>query len=867
MKSYLSLIPVSARVRRRQNRMTVLCISISVFLVTMIFSMADMGIRMETERMIEKHGNWHIMLKEPSGQQLEDITRKKEVKSFSRYDGLNYDLSEDYTIHGRTCVIAGGDGTILTEIYNDISEGSFPSAENEILLSNRARDQLSLKIGDSVTLHTPKGEYVYTISGFGGDVTIADDVDVLGAFLNWESFIDLAEAEESKLEPVCFVRFHTHTNIRKVIAGLRESYGFTEEELSENTALLGLIGFSSDSYMMGMYLVAAILFVLVLTAGIFMIAGSLNSRTAERTQFFGMLRCIGASRAQVMRIVRLEALYWCRMAIPLGVITGIAGTWALCALLRFGAGSEFVKIPVMRIVRLEALYWCRMAIPLGVITGIAGTWALCALLRFGAGSEFVKIPLFGISGIGILSGMIVGILTVSLSSIAPARAAAGISPIAAVSGNLNEKSCTVRPVRRSLFKIETALGIHHAVSSRKNLFLMTGSFALSIMMILSFSVCIQWFNTALNPLKPWAPDVFYVSPDNQCEIDKGFAEEVEMMILSFSVCIQWFNTALNPLKPWAPDVFYVSPDNQCEIDKGFAEEVERRPYVERVFGRMYQSFLAEYEEKTGQIDLISYEEQQFHWAEKDLLEGDLEAVMEGRGVLTVYDKSNSLKTGDIIRLAQTELTVAGVLEDSPFDTTEQPTVICSEKLFHRLTGQDGYSVLDIQLTKGASEREINELYALPDGKYEFYDRTAQNQDVENTYFMFCLFVYGFLGVIILITIIHTVNSISMSVSARIKQYGAMRAVGMARRQVRKMIFMETVSYTGLGFITGCVLGLPLHCFLYRRMITHYWGILWRPPLTSLGGILALLALISLLASFAPAKRTCNITITSAISEL
>ena len=773
MKSYLSLIPVSARVRRRQNRMTVLCISISVFLVTMIFSMADMGIRMETERMIEKHGNWHIMLKEPSGQQLEDITRKKEVKSFSRYDGLNYDLSEDYTIHGRTCVIAGGDGTILTEIYNDISEGSFPSAENEILLSNRARDQLSLKIGDSVTLHTPKGEYVYTISGFGGDVTITDDVDVLGAFLNWDSFIDLAEAEESKLEPVCFVRFHTHTNIRKVIAGLRESYGFTEEELSENTALLGLIGFSSDSYMMGMYLVAAILFVLVLTAGIFMIAGSLNSRTAERTQFFGMLRCIGASRAQVMRIVRLEALYWCRMAIPLGVITGIAGTWALCALLRFGAGSEFVKV-----------------------------------------------PLFGISGIGILSGMIVGILTVSLSSIAPARAAAGISPIAAVSGNLNEKSCTVRPVRRSLFKIETALGIHHAVSSRKNLFLMTGSFALSI-----------------------------------------------MMILSFSVCIQWVNTALNPLKPWAPDVFYVSPDNQCEIDKGFAEEVERRLYVERVFGRMYQSFPAEYEEKTGQIDLISYEEQQFHWAEKNLLEGDLEAVMEGRGVLTVYDKSNSLKTGDIIRLAQTELTVAGVLEDSPFDTTEQPTVICSEKLFHRLTGQDGYSVLDIQLTKGASEREINELYALPDGKYEFYDRTAQNQDVENTYFMFCLFVYGFLGVIILITIIHTVNSISMSVSARIKQYGAMRAVGMARRQVRKMIFMETVSYTGPGFITGCGLGLPLHCFLYRRMITHYWGILWRPPLASLGGILALLALISLLASFAPAKRTCNMTITSAISEL
>ena len=42
MKSYLSLIPISAKVRKRQNRMTMLCIIISVLLVTMIFSMADM---------------------------------------------------------------------------------------------------------------------------------------------------------------------------------------------------------------------------------------------------------------------------------------------------------------------------------------------------------------------------------------------------------------------------------------------------------------------------------------------------------------------------------------------------------------------------------------------------------------------------------------------------------------------------------------------------------------------------------------------------------------------------------------------------------------------------------------------------------
>ena len=368
MKSYLSLIPISAKVRKRQNIMTMMCIIISVFLVTAIFSMADMGIRMEKSRVIQGHGYWHIMLRELSDEQREQITQRADVMAFSRYDGLNYNLSEDYTIKGKNCVIIGGDEAILTDIYDNLTEGSFPVEENEILLSNRAKDLLSLKIGDIITVCTPAGEFNYAISGFGGDVTISSKADVVGAFLNWDSFQHLAEIEGQTIKPVWFIRFNENTNIRQVITELRQSYDFTDEVLSENTALLGLTGFSSDSYMMGMYLVAAILFMLVLAAGIFMIAGSLNSRTAQRTQFFGMLRCIGASSTQIMHLVRFEALYWCKTAVPIGVAIGIAVSWILCLLLRFVAGEEFVQI-----------------------------------------------PLFGISEVGIISGIIVGVLTVYFS--------------------------------------------------------------------------------------------------------------------------------------------------------------------------------------------------------------------------------------------------------------------------------------------------------------------------------------------------------------------------------------------------------------------------------------------------------------------
>ena len=773
MKHYLILIPLSAKVRKRQNRMTLLCIIISVLLVTTIFSMADMAIRMEKVRAIESHGNWHVMLKEPSDQQVEEIAQRSDVVAAQRYDGLNYDLSQDYSIEGKTCVIAGADDQILTKIYNDLTEGHYPAEEGELLLSNRSKDLLHMQVGDTITLHTPSGDYLYTISGFGGDVTISDDANVIGVILNWDAFKSLANAVGYSPAPVCFIRFSESANPRRVISELQQTYGFTEETLSENTALLGLTGFSSDPYVLGLYLVAAILFVLVLTAGVFMIAGSLNSRTAERAQFFGMLRCIGASRAQIMHIVRLEALYWCKTAVPIGV--GL---------------------------------------------GILLTWLLCALLRFGVGAEFTQISMFGVSIIGIICGIIVGVLTVLLSSIAPAKRAAGVSPVTAVTGNLSEHGSTSRPIRKIFCKIETTLGIYHAVSSPKNLLLMTGSFSLSI-----------------------------------------------IMILSFSVLVQWVHMALNPLKPWAPDVFYASSENLCEIEKSFAAEVESRPYVKQVFGRMYQSLPATYEGKSGQIDLISYEEKQFLWAEEDLIAGDISAVSEGSGVLTVFDKSNSLQVGDTIQLEQVVLTVAGVLKDSPFDTSEQPTVICSEETFQKITGQNSYAILDVQLSKDATEQNRNELHALANGQYDFYDRVVRNKDTQNTYHMFCLFVYGFLTIITFITMIYVVNSISMSVSSRVRQYGAMRAVGMDGLQVKRMIGVEAATYTVLGLLAGCGLGLPLHHFLYTQMITNYWGTPRQIPSPSVGGILILLVFTSILAPFAPAKRICDMAVAETINEL
>jgi len=63
MKSYLELIPVSARIHRRQSRMTRICIALSVFLIAGIFSMADMYVRTQYQQSIQTDGAWQVVFR------------------------------------------------------------------------------------------------------------------------------------------------------------------------------------------------------------------------------------------------------------------------------------------------------------------------------------------------------------------------------------------------------------------------------------------------------------------------------------------------------------------------------------------------------------------------------------------------------------------------------------------------------------------------------------------------------------------------------------------------------------------------------------------------------------------------------------
>lgn len=774
MRSYLSLVPISARVHKRQSRMTRICIVLAVFLVTSLFSMADMWIRAETASMIRRHGNYHIKIENMTEDGAKLMSGRSDVAAASWYDVINPDGDMDYYISGKKTVLYGTEQTYMTKIRAFPTEGSYPGDDSEAMLSADAKELFGVHTGDPVTVSTPAGDFNYTISGFCEDDTQFNKI-INGSciYINMSALNKISSVNNIEKNPVYYIQFKENEDLRKAVADVKEQYG--PENVDENTAVLGLSGASSNETAKNVYPLAAAAFLLILVSGVMMISSCINSNVAQRKKFFGMLRCIGASRQQIIRFVRLEALSWCKTAIPQGCFLGLAVNWILCAILRL-----LVK------------------------------------------GEFADMPLFGVSAVGIVLGIAVGVITVFIAAHSPARQAARVSPVSAVSGSQEAAKTGGRMAALRFFRVETALGVRHAAAAKKNLVLMTGSFALSIIL-------------------------FFV----------------------FSACLDLVRSLLPAANGFSPDVGIVSQDNANSMDRALVREIAEVPGVEYAFGTMMAPDTpVTVNGSEGNVDLASYEEYMMNFSEDQVISGDLSKVYGDSGyALTVFSQDSRLDVGDIISVGGQEAEIACVLSFGIGGVTGGiPVVVCSEETFTRLTGAQGYTMINAGFTKDAAEAAVNKIQELA-GENLFTDRREDDKENLNSYWVFRIAAYGFLVIISLITVLNIMNSISMSVSARIRQYGAMRAVGMDSRQVTKMVAAEAVTYAVFGCIAGHVFGLLLHYLIYKKLIITHFGGSWKVPGGSVLIILLIVFASCIAAVHAPARRIRGMAVTDTINEL
>lgn len=768
MKHYLKLVPISAKIHRKQSKMTRICITLAVLLVAVMFGLADMYLQGVTQHQIEESGNWHYEFHSIDTQTASFISARPEVAIAGWHDTVSSEAG--YSIKEQSVSISAQEKGVFEGIFlNDIIEGEYPDGPNEIAVSSSLKNTASVSLNETVELYKPDGSVTeYLIVGLLDDTKtsrlIAGDTPIvvmtpegLGAGLA------VSDTNESYV-----VRFSHLCNIPDTINDIKAKNNLSDEQITGNIPLLSIQGqIKGKTGVNPIYQVAFILSVIVMLTCILMISSSLNSNVAERTEFFGMLRCLGATKKQIMRFVRLEGLYWCKTAIPIGVIFSIVIVWILSA--------------IMRVINPQ--------------------W-------------FSSMPIFGISWISIVASILLGLLTVLLAARSPAKKAAKVSPLTAVSGNAGQTASFRKAANTKAFKIETALGIHHAKAKKRNYILMTGAFAVCITLFLTFSTLVDFMRNA------------FVPPD------------------------------------YTPELSIASETNTCSIDKELLEQIKQNDIVKRAYGRMFAYDVPV--ENNGQsynANLISYEENQFEWAADSLVDGSIETVMQRENqALFVQTENMNVQVGDDITLTinnkQQTVTVAGILSDSPLARVEgTETFFCSEETFTALTGEKGYTIIDIQFKNNASSEDVKAIESLfSNGGVVFSDSLSGVQQQRNLYHTFAVLVYGFLSIIVAITIFHIMNTINMGVAAKMKEYGGMRAIGMSNRQLVGMIIAEAGTYAISGVIWGCIIGLPMHWVIYVSLITNIWGTAWSVPVVPLILIIAIVLLTSLLAVRGPAKR-------------
>jgi putative ABC transport system permease protein len=124
-------------------------------------------------------------------------------------------------------------------------------------------------------------------------------------------------------------------------------------------------------------------------------------------------------------------------------------------------------------------------------------------------------------------------------------------------------------------------------------------------------------------------------------------------------------------------------------------------------------------------------------------------------------------------------------------------------------------------------------------------------------------VLALLALSVIVAILGVINTMALSVHERTRELGMLRAVGMSRRQVRRMVRAESVITALIGAVLGTVLGIAFAALLSRPLADE--GFVFELPIATLIGVAILAALAGVLAAIPPARRASRVDVLRAVT--
>ncbi|WP_328538332.1 ABC transporter permease [Streptomyces sp. NBC_00344] len=150
-------------------------------------------------------------------------------------------------------------------------------------------------------------------------------------------------------------------------------------------------------------------------------------------------------------------------------------------------------------------------------------------------------------------------------------------------------------------------------------------------------------------------------------------------------------------------------------------------------------------------------------------------------------------------------------------------------------------------------------------QYQVRDQTDFKKNLRDQIGQLLNIVYGLLALAIVVAVLGVVNTLALSVVERTREIGLMRAIGLSRRQLRRMIRLESVVIALFGALLGLGLGMGWGATAHKLLALEGMAVLEIPWLT-ITGVFVASAFVGLLAALIPAFRAGRMNVLNAIAS-
>jgi putative ABC transport system permease protein len=253
----------------------------------------------------------------------------------------------------------------------------------------------------------------------------------------------------------------------------------------------------------------------------------------------------------------------------------------------------------------------------------------------------------------------------------------------------------------------------------------------------------------------------------------------------------------------------------------------------------------------------------FDWKEGS---ADSLATLGTNGAITTkqYADDHNLSVGSPLSVLTAsgdrfKVNVTGVQDRSQFNPLGLPDVLISQELFDRVfpSPKDRYifAVGDVPQSQLAAA-----LRPFPD--VEVFTESAFLDEQVKGFNQFLALLYVLLALSVIVSLFGIVNTLVLSVFERTRELGMLRAIGMTRRQVRRMIRHESI----ITALIGGVLGMGVGIFMAALVTTALSDVdvTFTLPVGTLVAFLVVAVLAGIVAAVLPARRASRLNVLEAL---